>query len=215
MHVRWTLVALFLACPAWASLAQARGLEYGPRIARSIPTQDSREALTPAMYYGATATFMQTPRAGAGFDLGYQRWPGSPNVDQELDAFFSLITGAPISGSKTTVSVFQATAHGKFFALEQGPILPWLKIGVGLDRVNRKLELPVGALQAAGARFLKYDPNHVEQEMAVELGGGIDLPITSQTKLSLDASYHFAFLKDEPFQLTALTLGVSLLDVSR
>src|SRR6266516_4465003 len=116
MRASLIVTALFIACLAWASLAQARGLEYGPRIARSIPTQDTREVLTPGMYYGATATFMQNPRGGVGFDIGYQRWPGSTDADQELDALFSRFTGAPISGSKTTVSAFQAMVHGKFFA---------------------------------------------------------------------------------------------------
>src|SRR5262249_17702128 len=112
MRARLALAGMFTSWIAWVSLAQARGLEDGPMIASSMPVQDSREALTSGMYYGATATFMQNPRGGVGFDVGYQRWPGSADANQSVDTFFSLITGAAISGSEISVSDFQATVHG-------------------------------------------------------------------------------------------------------
>src|SRR5262249_7101512 len=129
---------------------------------------------------------------------------------------FSWITGAQISGSNTSVSAFEATVHGKFWALEKGGILPWIQVGIGLHRLNSKLELPIAALQAAGASLSEYDPDNISHQLGAVFGAGVDLPITPQTKLSLDASYHFIFLKEgEPNQLTAIAIGVSLLDVRR
>ena len=212
--MRFTIMALGLTCIGSASMVEARGLEYGPRIAISIPTQDAGKTLTSGVGYGLTATFMESPRRGFGVDIAYHRWPGSPDADRRLDALFSLFSDAPISGSRTTVSVVQATIHQKIFAFEKGPVLPWMKVGAGVHRLNAKLELPIAALQASGVRVSKYGPDHISHETGFQIGAGLDFAITAGTKLSLDGSYHLIITKQEPF-LTAFTIGACLLDRPR
>jgi hypothetical protein len=136
------------------------------------------------------------------------------DVDQRLDALFSLFSGARISGSRTTVSAVQATIHGKFFALERGPVLPWMKVGAGVHRLNSRLELPIAALQASGVRMSTYAPDHISHEIGYRVGAGVDLAITADTKLSLDATYHVITNKQESF-LTVFTIGACLLDRHR
>lgn len=209
--MRSTVVALALASIAGASIAEARGLEYGPRIAYSIPTGDAGEALVPGVGYGLTGTFMVTPRDGFGVDIAHHRWSGSPDVDRSLDEFLSLITGAPISGSRTTVSAVQATMHVKVVALERGPILPWMKVGAGVHRFSSKLELPIAALQDAGVHVGTSGPDPISYKFGYHVGVGLDLRIATDTRLGLDVS--FQFIDTGKPDLTAFTFGASLLDI--
>jgi len=211
--VRFTFMALVLVYIGSASIAKAGGLEYGPRVATSIPTHDVREALGPGLRYGWTATFMDSPSRGSGFDISYCRWPGSSEIDRRLDQLFSALSGVPISGSKTTVSTVQVAVHRKLFALDKGPILPWLKFGAGVERVNSKLELPIGDLQDAGFRVTTSGPGDVSYRFGLQIGPGLDVRITANTKLGLDASYGVIFT-EEPL-ITAFSISAFLLDAPR
>lgn len=212
--MRLGVMAVVLACVGCPSIADARRFDYGPRIAVSMPTQGAAEAITPGFGYGATVTFMASPRSGFGADIVYYRWPGSVAADRGLDDLFTRITGSHITGTKSTVSVVQATIHMKFFAVEKGAIQPWMKVGGGVHRLNAKLELPVADLQAAGIRVQGYGPDNVSKEFGLQAGGGVDFGIGAGRKLSLDVSYDAVLIDRDPI-LTAFSIGLSLLSSPR
>ena len=209
--MRFVLMALTLACLGAASNAnaEARGFVYGPLIAYSIPTQDAADALVPRASYGVTGTFLESPRRGFGVDIAYHRWPASPDADRSLDQLLSFVAGESIVGSRTTVSIVQATLHGKFLAPEWGPVLPWMKVGAGVYRFNSKVALPIAALQAAGVRVVTSDPDNISREFGYQFGAGLDLEIVPDTWLGLDASYHLIVTRG-PF-FSAFAIGMCLL----
>lgn len=212
--MRLIILAVSFACVGCPSIAGARRLDYGPRIAVSIPTQGAARAITSGVGYGGTATFMASPRTGIGADIVYYRWPGSAAADRSLDELLSRFTGSPIAGSKSRSSVVQATMHVKFFAVEKGAIQPWMKFGAGVHRLNSRLELPIADLQAAGVRVETYGPDNISKEIGLQVGGGLDLGIGTNRKLSLDVSYDATLVDRDPI-LTAVSIGVSLLNRPR
>lgn len=211
--MRFTVIAVAVACFAGPTVAEARGLEYGPRVTYSVPTGKAGDALDPCVGYGLTGTFMGSSPTGFGVDIVYHRWPGSPEVDRSIDELLSIVSRAPISGSRSSASALQATLHVKAVPLERGPIRLWMKLGMGVHRFDPKLELPIAALQDAGVRVGTSGSDDVSYGFGHQLGLGLDFMTVADTRLGLDVSFQWIDLEDVDH--TAVSFGLSLLSVPR
>ena len=197
--MRFKILMLTLAC-LWIAASAAQSFELGPQLAISVPTDDAGDALDLGINAGVTATFMETSTGGIGVDLGYHHWPGSSDLNAATDALLSRLSGREISGSKWTVSAFQATGHVKLLAPMSGPVAPWIQVGVGVYRVNVNLEL------------LGKRSDNIMYEFGYMGGVGLDFWTSTRTKLGLDASYHFLNSKNDfRTNFTAFTIGTHLL----
>jgi len=210
--VRFRVMALAFACLSVAARAHAEQFEIGPRFAFSVPTGDSGIGADLGFNAGARATFMGGTTVGFCAELGYHRWPGSPYANATADAFFSGVSGAAITGSKLTLSAFEATGSVKVVPPVKGPVSPWVRVGAGLYRVNTNLRVPKDQLEAAGWQVQNESSNNASYEFGYVGGVGLGFKSGGRIRPGLEASYHYLVGKDDSgAHRTVFTIGVYLL----
>jgi hypothetical protein len=191
--------------PAPASEPRA-GLEYGPWISASEPTRTAGDVFDRGISAGMTVTEMQTPMIGVGADIAYVRYP-SPIVGASWDALFSSVGSAPVSGTKFTMTSLQLSGHFKVSPLPGHRVEPWLQAGMGVSRANRKLEVPVVQLQAAGWQAYQATSNDITYQPLFETRVGLDFKTSEGMKIGVHASYQWQLFSNETSPFTALSIG--------
>lgn len=181
-----TVVLAFASLSVLASSAQA--FELGPQLALSSPTGRAGDSWDTGISAGLTATFMESPTVGMGLDVGFDRWPGSPSANAAADELFTNLTGTPITGSKLTLTAFQALGHAKLVAPVHGRLAPWIQVGAGVYRVNASLELP-GVVTPGPLDDIHY-------EFGWMGGIGLDSKESARRRFGVHATYHHMQTKD-------------------
>jgi hypothetical protein len=214
MTGRWACLSFVLVLalsPANTWAADPPQFEIGPRIAFSVPTGQSGIGADLGFNAGARATIMSRPTVGFCAELGYHRWPGSPYANATLDAFFSGLSGVPITGSKLTLGAFEANGSVKVVPPVKGPVSPWFRVGAGLYRVSTHLRIPKDQLEAAGWQVSSESSSSASYEFGYVGGAGLGFKSGGRVRSGLEASYHYLVKKDESgANLTVFTLGAYL-----
>ena len=186
------LVLAFASLSVMASPAQT--FELGPQLALSSPTGRAGNSWDAGISAGVTATFMENPIVGMGLDVGYNRWPGSPSANAAADEFFTNLSGGiPITGSKFTLTAFQAMGHAKLVAPVHGRLAPWIQVGAGVYRVNVSLKLPEVGWDVVNPGSLEG----IHYEFGWMGGIGLDSEESTRMRFGLHATYHYMQTRDE------------------
>lgn len=182
------------------------GFEYGPWISASAPTSTAGDVFDRGINAGVTVTEMQTPMIGVGADVAYLRYP-SPTVGASWDALFSSFGSAPVSGTEFTMTSLQLSGHFKVSPLPGRRVEPWVQAAMGVSRANRKLEVPVVQLQAAGWQVYKATSNEITYQPLFETRAGLDFKTSEGMKIGVHASYEWLLFSNETSAFTALSIG--------
>jgi hypothetical protein len=185
---------------------EVRGLDVGFWVSSSHPTGNAGDGLDRSFKAGGTLTWMRAKTLGLGLALDYCRWR-STSAGAALDEVFSAIGGSEIHGTTITTSGLRGTMRVVQSVPTEGRIVPWLQVGFGLCRLNRKIVFPVAQLQNAGwqvsgsgGRTLSIEP--------MFLGGlGLDVKANESMKIGLDATGELIYVKDSADPITAVTIG--------
>ena len=182
--------AIVLALASLSVMASsAHTFELGPQVALSSPTGRVGDSWDTGISAGVTATFMENPIVGMGLDVGYDRWPGSPSANAAADELFTNLSGTPITGSKFTLTAFQAAGHAKLVVPVHGRLAPWIQVGTGVYRVNVSLKLPEDQLRAGPPDDIHYDLGWIG-------GIGLDSEESTRMRFGLHATYQYLRTKD-------------------
>ena len=71
-----------------------------------------------------------------------------------------------------------------------GPIAPWIKLGVGGYRVTSNLNVPADQLRAAGFHVLDQSSDETTDRFGYVGSVGFDVRAGARMKLGLDATCH-------------------------
>jgi hypothetical protein len=218
------LATALAASPALAGLSiveqpapvrvPAVGFEFGPWISASAPTGEAGDVFERGINLSLTGTDLRTSMLGIGMDFAYARWP-SPATGASLDALLSSLGNAfgsgPVSGTKVSMTSWEVGGHVKVSPLPERLVAPWARVGLGLARVNRKIEFPVDQLRAAGWQVNEGSSDEITYEPYFATGVGLDIPAGKGMKIGLDASYQWLVLTRENNPFTAFRFGAHVL----
>ena len=207
------MMALFAASArAGASIVEPRtaqqpsqGYELAVWGAMSVPSEAAGDVYDRGFELGMSVTEMISRRTGVGLDIGYSRWP-SERAGAALDGLFSMLSGgAPISGSKVSLTGIQAGIHVRLVAAPDQFSAPWIQIGAGLFGMKHRIELPVSQLNAAGIQVREVGADSFDYGPVFATGVGLDFP---RIHLGLGATYEWIRDPHTSKMFTSLTIGM-------
>ena len=176
--------------------------------AMSVPSAAAGDVYDRGFELGMSVTEMFSRRAGVGLDIGYSRWP-SERTGAALDALFSMLSrGAPISGSKVSLTGLQAGIHVRLVAAPDRISAPWIQLGAGLFGMKHRIELPVSQLIAAGWQVREAGEDTFDYGPVFATSVGVDLP---KIHLGLGATYEWIRDPHTSEMFTSLTIGMRAL----
>jgi hypothetical protein len=193
----------------YAPSPQLQGMEVGAWAAISTPNKAAGEIYDRGWKLGLSMTQMATPGFGIGVDMSYSRWP-STRAGDEWDRYFTEASGgAPIFGTKVTLTGVQAGVHCRVVPMPRELLTPWLQLGAGMARVQYRVEPPLDRLEAAG---LEEEASIDESFNApvVSAALGLDLRQSRDVKLGLEAKYEWIFNSAASQPFTSITIGAHL-----
>lgn len=132
------ILALTLALLAAATGARAGTTWFGPQLSVPFAALDAGNGEL-GCDVGVSATEMHRAHAGAGVDFVYHYWPVSPKFKADYDRQLAGRSNRVIDGSEWAISAFQVSGHVKLVAPLGDRHAHWIKTGIGLYRVDRRL----------------------------------------------------------------------------
>jgi hypothetical protein len=192
--MRLRILALTLACLAFATGAEAEGIWFGPQLSFPVPARDIGDTAL-GIDAGVTFNVMTKSHVGFGVDLAYHYWPTSPEYKAAFDRYLRSTRFEVIDAATWAFSAFQATAHVKLVAPLRGRCSPWAQAGMGLYRLNRHLTEP--NWDGVYARVLGTDPVNIEVAPGWYGSVGFDFRTCSNLVLGLDVNYHRVWSDDD------------------
>ena len=185
------------------------GLEADAWAAISTPNKAAGEIYDRGFKLGLSVTQMATPGFGVGLDMSYSRWP-STRVGDEWDRYYTEVSGgAPIFGTKVTLTGVQAGVHFRVVPMPMELLTPWLQLGAGMVRMQHRVEPPLDLLEAAGL----VEQASIDESFnapVVSAGLGFDLKQSDDVKFGLGAKYEWILDSSGAQPFTSITIAAHL-----
>lgn len=188
---------------------KVRGIELGPWIAIASPTALAGDWYDTGFRAGVTATLRQTRTVGSGLDLGYIGH-SSAREGAQLDDLFSALSQTPIHGTKVALTGLEAIVHVRVVPLPDRSIVPWVQVGAGACRVNRRVELPADQLRLAGWQVMNANSSAITFEPVAASTLGLEFGDWAGPRLVLEVSHEWLFISEESHPFTSLSFGAHL-----
>lgn len=192
----------------YASSSSPHGLEASAWAALSAPTDVAGGVYDQGFKLGLSVTQMATPSFGIGFDIGYSRWP-SARAGNAWDQFYTELSGgAPIFGSKVTLTGLQAGLHLRAVPVPRSFITPWIQLGGGLARMHDRVQPPPrDQLEAAGLEGWGATMDEFFTAPVLSAGIGFDIRQSEEVKFGLEARYEWIHDSSTSLPFTSLTIA--------
>ena len=181
------------------------GLDFGPHVALSVPTGDSR-AYDSGIDAGLSFTVMNDSYFGVGLDVSYFHWPSSLAAGQ-LDQLFTILAGVPIRGSQVFADAFGASLHVRVEALSGKPVSPWAQLEIGVCRVNATVRVPADQLQGTNVIVTNAVSHDVTNNPMIAVRAAVDFPGEGSTRFGPDVSYRWIQVSGSGTRFTAVAVG--------
>ena len=129
------------------------------------------------------------PELLVGVDLGRHAWNANDSWNNQVsitkslqvDPTFQPLVDTPIVHATVRDEVMQYTAHAKYvIPMSNSPVEPYLVGGLGGYTVRNSIEVVGASTEKHDNSFLGYNA-----------GGGLDYALAPNTKLGVNAAYHF------------------------
>lgn len=200
---------LFTIMGLSAAYAQTAPFSFGLEGSLSRGTGDFGDAVELGQQFGVVLERQVSPTTAIGFSLGRHGWDANSDFNYALsvvlssliDPTFDPFFDPPLVDASARYEATEYTGHVRLFmANESSGMRPYLEGGIGGYSMKVKV-----ALAGIGEEDESYNL------LGINLGGGVDFPVGTNTTLAIGAKYHYIASEDDlGANTTALALGARL-----